>query len=797
MDDLESRYQLPEDSAPAGTVTEESELLDFATGVNLIDGNTQELLTGETLETVVVAEDGGCTPVLLANDDDNPAVVDITNKESSEVSTTLLGLPKEEKALGLFDAVNIYGINSKEWSTDPGREFRYTYWGDPGDYTFADDFGSYTRHLPFESALQAYCYPPSISFIFPVDDNTGRFPGGYTDGVMTTYWESKRAFRYQPGRVTGFTLGVRMSTQSGDDGEIIQWGCRNNYGDGYFFQLEKGTDLFIIRTSPDLGELKVPRDQWNGDKLLVGEGITGWGLDLSRVTMFKIEFSWYGAVGAQFLAYVPDGHGEARWVKLHYISAENRFETPSLRNPYMRLFVQCRSIAGATKPAFINLYGSSVYIDGGDKGTVTLGSAALDTAKSIDATGRSILGLQAKRTINGVDNQKAIYPVSLAAFASVPARFDLVLQSNGAGTGESYFYGNGTNLTRGASSPIAVTRLGDNVLQINAGQFPDISAEMSGSTNYLTGKRVRVTGTDIFSTHVTAINSGLTQITTDRPLPSTISSIRLSRFNAFAIASGVIPSGVASGTVFFNTGGGQWRLGAAWNGSAGDDDVVWFASKYTGLNFDRQGEVIGEIRVPAEDYNRQISFSITFPSGTSDTVLTFERSRPTGAITFSRTLSGVTSPWPISLVAQLMDSSQLNDVVVVQGTAEERITPNSGTTEAITSWTIVSGVSQDSAAAGGTSYVANKFEASSSDPLSAVLVDTQGYRTLRSPQHIATYFLGSGETKQFDLSNLFGPDKMYITGDPETPLNSGALFVVATARGASGVASATLNWEEQ
>jgi hypothetical protein len=136
-------------------------------------------------------------------------------------------------------------------------------------------------------------------------------------------------------------------------------------------------------------------------------------------------------------------------------------------------------------------------------------------------------------------------------------------------------------------------------------------------------------------------------------------------------------------------------------------------------------------------------------------------------------------------------------VVVVQGTAAERIVPGSGITQAVSSWTTISGLTQDSASAGGATYVANKFEASSSDPLSAVLVDSQGYRVLKSPQRIATYFLGSGETKQFDLSNLFGPDKMYITGAPGTPLNSGALFVVATARGASGVASATLNWEEQ
>jgi len=787
MEDLSTRYQLPENVEPAGDDTlVEADLIDFATGLNLIDPNTSENLTGDTFITSILADDQRNVSLVVTNE--NAIGINVVNRQQSEVETSLLGVQRSETALGLFDAVNIYGVNSKEWTTDGGGGFRYTYFQDPSDWTFRDDFGVFTRHLPAESAVQAYCYPPPTSFPYPVDDNSGRFPGGFTNGVMNAFWESKRTFRYQPGRVTGFTFGIRMSAGSSYDGERVQWGCRNDYGDGYYFQFERGFDLFIIyrRFNPTLNiveEIKIPRSEWNGDKVSLEGSSTGWVLDLSKVTMFKIEFSWYGAVGAKFLAFVPVDNGEARWVKLHYVLIENQLEFPSLRSAFLKMFIQARNTAGARSAAFINLYGSSVYIDGGDKGTVTLGSAALEQAKNIDSTSRAILGLQVKGTINNVDNQKAVYPVSLAAFASVPARFDLVLQSNDILAGESYFYGNGTNLSRGASAPIAVTRVGDNVL---TGSFPDLSAELSGTTDYLQGKRVRVTGAGILNTHV--VTASASQITTDRPLPIGTSSIRLSRFDAFAIASGVIPSGVASGTVFYNTGGGQWRIGAAWSGATSEEEVVWFASKYTGLNFDRNGNITGEQALPFEPY-RQASFSITFPSGTSNTVLTFGGR--------SRTLSGITEPWPISLVAQVMDSSQLNDVVVTLGTAEERIVPGSGITQAINEWSVVSGLTEATSAAGGASYVANKFQASSSDPLSAVLVDTQGYRTLRSPQRVATYFLGSGETKQFDLSNLFGPDKMFITGKPGTQFNSGAVFVVATARTASGVASATLNWEEQ
>jgi hypothetical protein len=785
--DLTSYYQLPEDIAPAGEISVESDLLDYETGVLLIDGNTQSGLTGETFETVVSAS-GVVYPTLIANELSSPVIANVINQKQSEVDTSLLGIPRSEVALGLFDAVNIYGVNSKEWTAETGGGFGYTYYQDPTDWTFRDSYGNYTRHVPAESAVQAYCYPPPVSFAFPFDDNSGRFPGGYTNGIMRAYWESKRSFRYQPGRVNGMTFGVRMSTSSDWDEEIIQWGCRNSYGDGYYFQLEKGTDLYIVYTSPN-GTFKISRDEWNGDLVSIDRSTTGWVLDLSRVTMFKVEYSWYGAVGARFLAYVPVANDEARWVVLHNVLASNTFELPSLRSPFFKIFTQVSTTAGCPQAAFINLYGSSVYIDGGDKGTVTLGTAVLNSEKNIDSTSRSILGLQVKGQINGVDNQKTVYPVSLAAYSSVNARFDLVFQGNGTGAGEHYYYGNGTTLSRGASSTIAVTRVGGND-RIWQGTFPNVTNEVSGSTNYLSDRRAKVTGAGIYNTHIVAVNSGLTQITTDRALPSSTTSIGLSRMNASAVSTISIPSGISTGTVFFATGGGQWRLGA-WPQSSGltyttSGNVLWFASKYTGLNYDRYGTLLGESAFPDEPY-RQAAFSVAVSSGTNTSTLNF------GGRTL--TVSG-TNPWPIAIVAEVMDSSQLNDVVLAYGTASGLTTQGSGSTTAITTWT-VSGVTQSATAAGGTSYVANKFENDPSSPLSAVLTDKQGYCTLYSPQRVATFFIGSGETKQFDLSNVFGPDKMFITGAPGTVYNSGALFLVATARTGSGIASATLNWEEQ
>jgi hypothetical protein len=251
-----------------------------------------------------------------------------------------------------------------------------------------------------------------------------------------------------------------------------------------------------------------------------------------------------------------------------------------------------------------------------------------------------------------------------------------------------------------------------------------------------------------------------------------------------------IASGVTSGSILRKDNAGYWRIGL-WPQASGVYDssqaVVWLASSYSRLAFNSAGTIIGEDRLPsAFACNESSAFSIAVNSGTPSYTIS------AGGNVL--TVSGTANPWPIAVVAELMDGGSISDVTIFEGTSIA--TPGNGATKAIVTFT-ASGVSQSSIDAGGTDYTAHKFEASVSDPLSAVLVDKQGSKTISTANRVATYFIGSGETKQFDLSNVFGPDKMFITGAPGTQFNTGALFVMATARVGSGIASAMLNWEEQ
>ena len=139
----------------------------------------------------------------------------------------------------------------------------------------------------------------------------------------------------------------------------------------------------------------------NPDTLEIIEDTSIWDIDLTKVTMYKIEFSWYGAVGALFLAYVPVSNGEARWVRVHHLRASNQLKVSSLGNATLPITYLVygggnpnrRGYANNLRPEstfaygsssdHIVKYGASYYIDGGDRGTVKLFSYATPTSQEV------------------------------------------------------------------------------------------------------------------------------------------------------------------------------------------------------------------------------------------------------------------------------------------------------------------------------------------------------------------------------------------------------------------------------
>jgi hypothetical protein len=146
----------------------------------------------------------------------------------------------------------------------------------------------------------------------------------------------------------------------------------------------------LVRTGSGNNTIKRPGESVTDE----GSGVdlrndSIWNLDFNKVTMKKIEFSWYGAVGALFLAYIPVSNGEARWVRVHHMRASNQLKVASLGNPTLPItylvygggsenrygYLNSGRLAneyGDSYSQYIVKYGASYYIDGGDRGTVRL-----------------------------------------------------------------------------------------------------------------------------------------------------------------------------------------------------------------------------------------------------------------------------------------------------------------------------------------------------------------------------------------------------------------------------------------
>lgn len=205
------------------------------------------------------------------------------------------------------------------------------------------------------------CTPNTGSVISPAYDRV--------DNYKCTL-ESRETYRYEPGKIIGFTFGISTSVKDvvginpktkETQNKTAKWGVRNST-DAYYFLLD-GTELKLVRESIyDQGNIVLTQKDFL-DKL-DGTGPSKASIDFSKVTMYSVEFSWYGAIGATFFVYLPTENEKTRWVKIGEIASSNLYPNPSLSDPYMKMFMELEIPWACKSPHFFKKYGTSVYMDG-------------------------------------------------------------------------------------------------------------------------------------------------------------------------------------------------------------------------------------------------------------------------------------------------------------------------------------------------------------------------------------------------------------------------------------------------
>ena len=548
-------------------------------------------------------------------------------KETSEVSTTLLGIERAETQLSLFSNVSSYGLDKDDFELYSFNFEDYSYeWQNRINQIYGNRYLARSQEEVTESAIRLESFPVPYTFPFgPVFEDAGLYnenlfnrylnfidmgnqldsyfrdperseypdswkekflPVGissvfgsdvnYSAGITTSFaqidtwtdtWrdirdnqlrdpitfeifdftkvseifgnsnytrdntqpgysntakrysllQSRRVFRYQPGRISGFTFGTRTSVEV-QPGSVTEWGI-SNPTDQYFFRVENGQFYIVRRSTIPLDRLslersgltladqirektenpfdetlywtiKIPRDKFNGDPLN-SNGPSGYLLQPEKVTMYKIEFGWYGAIGARFYVYIPTDNGDARWVAIHTLVIENSLGAPCLQDSYFR-FTYILSISNTRDlrtPQFLYKYGASYYIDGGDDGTAQIYSVSSKQKQIKSTSTSSIIGIKPKDIIVSsvgaeIVNKKQIIPRRLNVFTDSLTEVKIVSCSACPGFGHAYTPGvatteNGRYCEIEFTSPSTIEAIGISSFTLN-----DIGAKIVAPSIY-------------------------------------------------------------------------------------------------------------------------------------------------------------------------------------------------------------------------------------------------------------------------------------------------------------------------
>jgi hypothetical protein len=307
-------------------------------------------------------------------------------------------------------------------------------------------------------------------------------------------------------------------------------------------------------------EYRVPRSRFSGDRLdnltdelLYSDAVsdkragqyvidpdTGekvedtsiWDLDFTKVTMYKIEFSWYGAVGALFLAYVPVSSGEARWVRVHHLRASNQLKVSSLGNATLPITYLVYGGGNQNRNGVLNnlrlastfsygsgsehivKYGASYYIDGGDRGTVKLFSYSTPTNIEVYGSKRTVTVGTGTTEVTITTATNALDPyITAGATANLTSSFYVgakVITTDPLDQNIEIVYVNTTNGKLHLNAPLNSTGL-TNLTIIPDRKTPLIGLKCRDFIQSSTGRDVR-NRTQVYPTRLSTGSTGVIKV---------------------------------------------------------------------------------------------------------------------------------------------------------------------------------------------------------------------------------------------------------------------------------------------
>ena len=184
-----------------------------------------------------------------------------------------------------------------------------------------------------------------------------------TQGAKVTR-QTRNVMRYIPGRSSTLTYAVRLQTPV--------TGIRRRFGlyddaNGFFFEdagvigsdgLPEYNVVVRTSTSGSMVENRVPRSQWNGDKL-DGLGVDGITADPTKVQMVSFDYEWYGA-GQVVVGFVINGSTHI----IHTFNHGNISTVPWSSTPFLPIRLEIENLTGVAGTHYLYQGSNSLISEG-------------------------------------------------------------------------------------------------------------------------------------------------------------------------------------------------------------------------------------------------------------------------------------------------------------------------------------------------------------------------------------------------------------------------------------------------
>tara|TARA_R100001510_G_C7655738_1_gene215074 strand:- start:2358 stop:4508 length:2151 start_codon:yes stop_codon:yes gene_type:complete len=375
-------------------------------------------------------------PIVLPEENYHLPIID-NYRSPTEVDRDLLGFPRQTRPYSFLEIDDQFELSANDWVFDvTGLNERPL-----------DDSTQSARWTQLSNASAVYSPAPNGEVRYNSNSNSGQLILSNNDGgFQRARIASKRRYRYQPGRIVRASLATRLSVEGSPVSLTRLWGVGDST-DGFFVECKgdgEGDRLNILyRNSAGNGltfETRVPRSQWNGDKL-DGTGKSKQTLDLSKTFMTLIEWGWYGASDVRIFFFVVDKDDQlptsitqiprSRWVLAHELvladtavrddltepdgaGGTRAFDVPSLRTPSLPVLIEINNSGNLARSHFIERYGASVLVDGGEdeSAKIRVVDAGFDSSVqpliggSHSGAGQSLATIRSKEKITNADGKE-------------------------------------------------------------------------------------------------------------------------------------------------------------------------------------------------------------------------------------------------------------------------------------------------------------------------------------------------------------------------------------------------------